>query len=331
MHASAFLSICLPHRSTYLPRPPVATVMAAAISSRRGLCVFPSINRTSSRHWFIRYHLLDTTSPGNRMSHRSTRIPTQSTRPAPVPSETNPPTTDTSIMLQHGLVFTSIQGAVLPPMPSEQPDTIIHTLLPLELVDRHWLSEAHPYLAPALLQPTFTGVCFNGWRSALGRYPLDSNGSVWGLHPGVIETWAHLENALYFISKRLLSKTNVNLPVDFAFTRLPHTYGYCKKFLSSKRAKSAVLRSQQAFMPLMAMVSFAIAIYPDGEDGTAQPAWYTSSRHMGHRLHATNPRVGAFVDMRKLTSANVLKELHRAGAPLWFCWGPPDTRAPPPQ
>ncbi|KIJ24990.1 hypothetical protein M422DRAFT_274128 [Sphaerobolus stellatus SS14] len=221
-------------------------------------------------------------------------------------------------------------------MPSEQPDTVLQTLLPLELVDRHWLSEAYPHLALALLQPTFTGDV--------------TLGQQWfrvGSTPRRHRSMGPSRNALYFISKKLLSKTNVNLPVDFAFTRLPHTCGYRKKFLSSKRAKSAVLRSQQAFMPLMAMVSFAIAIYPDGEDGSAQPAWYTYLRDtwavdstwldalfdscVANFDQATNPRVGAFVDMRKLTSANVLKELHRAGAPLWFCWGPPDTRTPPSQ
>ncbi|KIJ28105.1 hypothetical protein M422DRAFT_54767 [Sphaerobolus stellatus SS14] len=173
------------------------------------------------------------------------------------------PVNQKPVMLQHNKVYTSTEGVILPSIPEQRSSEVIQNMRPLEVVDRHWYMDSFPDLPMALLHPQFTGIFVQRLIIDSANLPIIQHGGYWQLHPALIEAWARLENALYFVFKKLIAKTEVNLPLDMYLTKMPHTYRYRGKFISPKQARNCILRSHEAFLPLMTMVSFAIAVYPD--------------------------------------------------------------------
>ncbi|KIJ36046.1 hypothetical protein M422DRAFT_179942, partial [Sphaerobolus stellatus SS14] len=126
-----------------------------------------------------------------------------------------------------------------------------------------WFSDTYPHMLCIPMIPKFDGICLQQLNVNPLMLPLEQAGSIWKLHQGLMESWMHLENALYFITKILLKQTDVNLPLNLSFLPLPHTFGYTRQFHSARKAKGAALHSRDTFGALIGLVSFVILMFPE--------------------------------------------------------------------
>ena len=77
-------------------------------------------------------------------------------------------------------------------------------------------------------------------------------------------------------------------PLDFSFFPLPTTFGYLRSHRNAHAARKCALNSRNAFVPLMAMVSYLIALWGKQSSQVDDPAWAK------HLLKATtiHPEMG---------------------------------------
>ncbi|KZP05288.1 hypothetical protein FIBSPDRAFT_766062, partial [Athelia psychrophila] len=135
---------------------------------------------------------------------------------------------------------------------------------PRECRDLRFFSNAYPWLAFTPTTPRYQGTLLG--RLACSKNSLVPKGWVefrrhtWFMEDRIYEGWQNLEVALAAITQELLHFSGVTLPRDWQWFPLPSKYGYqCGHFGKEKFLKS-VLLARDAFVPLMAHCSFAIAM-----------------------------------------------------------------------
>src|SRR5882672_4841843 len=102
--------------------------------------------------------------------------------------------------------------------------------------------------------PLFLRLAYN-----VRTMPVANNGAVWKLCPLVAATWQHLEDTLLFMADALILKLGMLFPLSFIDCPMPRTKGYLQTHKTSKITVLCTLRSRDAFLPLIAKCSMAIA------------------------------------------------------------------------
>ncbi|KZP13410.1 hypothetical protein FIBSPDRAFT_692578, partial [Athelia psychrophila] len=93
----------------------------------------------------------------------------------------------------------------------------------------------------------------------------------WFMKDEIYEGWQDLEVALATITQEILQFSKVTLPLEWEWFPLPSKYNYQCGHLGVEKFKKSIMLARDAFMPLMAICSFAIAMTQNFRD--TNPPW----------------------------------------------------------
>jgi hypothetical protein len=188
------------------------------------------------------------------------------------------------------------------------------------------------YLPFTLSRPRFEGPLFGRLAGRQDPFPVQQVGLGWQLDLQVQQSWRRLEVSLYDVIDKLLDASGGHhLTMDTSAFRLPSGFGYMRAHRDAHTARRQALRSRDAFLPLMAFVSFAIAL-PGNQGPDRIPLWYTklvadgrvSVQWLEHLRNSQvadfrADRVGVYVDTMTLDVDMLYIDLYiRFNVPVWF-------------
>ena len=123
----------------------------------------------------------------------------------------------------------------------------------------HWIRPEAPFmmLVPTNRRP-FHGPLFSR-LDFVHNIPLhQSEDRSWSLRSDVIRDWHALEHNLHAVWWAMLKKSNARSPAALRYWAWPHRYGYHLTYRSRSDANIIATRSRNAFIPLMASITFFI-------------------------------------------------------------------------
>ena len=104
------------------------------------------------------------------------------------------------------------------------------------------------------------------------RFSIEPMNGYWRLAQATQDAWSYLEESLKMAANILV--TGHLLPLDFAWFPFPQTFSYKRTHRTHKIALRSAEISQQAFVLLAAMCSFAVALNLTNDDLDIQdPQW----------------------------------------------------------
>lgn len=167
--------------------------------------------------------------------------------------------------------------------------------------------------------------------------PIVREGAFFILEEKVRHSWQRLENALRWVANALLSSNNVLLPLGFNAGPFPSSYGYISRHMEERFARQCAMKSRDAFVPLMALCTFAISITKPSQTIPGQSPRWVSLLQAEANVHASwiedlmqsnvadlsgrTVRMGAFIDVSSFDSSNFINSFIEAKVPIWFYWG----------
>jgi hypothetical protein len=83
---------------------------------------------------------------------------------------------------------------------------------------------------------------------------------MWGLCPEVAKQWQLLESHLIAATEHIFTEANVRHTPGFTWFRTPSAYFYLKRFNTCQRMVECAMSARDAFLPLMAICSYAISL-----------------------------------------------------------------------
>ena len=204
-----------------------------------------------------------------------------------------------------------------------------------ELRHPQWSSNKYPFLAWVPKNIRFEGPLLGRLNLHYQSYPVESHDDGWILSQDLRNQWQRLEYNLYTFASSLVERAKQagQLTEAFTFWPLPSCYGYLKSYSTHEDAREYATYSKEAFVPLIAACSFAIAnnIYgPDDEFPV--PSWFhyftDKGVHPQYLHNIQNSIIGDFT----LDRAGVLIDpyswkwkqlpaLLRTRVPIWIHWG----------
>jgi hypothetical protein len=167
-----------------------------------------------------------------------------------------------SVWAEDDWVYSSPNAPRLPSIPvylDSSYEDLHNTTVPSEVRGLQWALPAYPFLAYQSVTACFEGPCFQHMSWDKARIPIVADGFVYRLSPSVAETQQRLELALIFVTESLNTQSRFALPLDFRFFRVPESFSYMRTHKQRRFAIKCAMMSQDAFIPLMAMCSMAIA------------------------------------------------------------------------
>src|SRR5882724_6400745 len=185
--------------------------------------------------------------------------------------------------------------------------------------------------------PLFLHLAYNNHTM-----PLQADRAVWKLSSSVAATWQHLEDTLLFVAGVLIPKLGMIFPLSFTDCPMPQTKGYLQTHKTSNIALQCALKSLNAFLPLIAKCSMAIAHATNDSSPTMSTPWWIEYLKTNHNLHPemleslrqycvgnlSHPRVGVIVHVATCQYFNLIKTMLRVEIPIWFYWGSCKSRPP---
>ncbi|KAK7433537.1 hypothetical protein VKT23_019846 [Stygiomarasmius scandens] len=231
--------------------------------------------------------------------------------------------------------WSSLNSNSLPQVvPDYNPDIPLYTRLPSFRVPR-WGNNLYPFLALVPVRNGFDGNLFS--RLIEARDPVRI-GIRYRMHPIDVGRWRRLENNLLDISSFLMQRAG--LPNTYQYLWLPQSLGYDGSFREPEHVRSCTDRTRSAFIFLMALCSFAVAMnlqesdvrYPDEEPLWAKacrleknvpvhPQWLADFRKSIVCDFTPGLRVGGFFHAFDSEWACSFPALARANIPFWIWWG----------
>jgi hypothetical protein len=195
-------------------------------------------------------------------------------------------------------------------------------------------NNAYPFLGYIPTSLRYSGPLLQRLSYSNRTLPIVRERSFWRLSPTVVTQWSQLETALQSIIKTLLKASRVLLPLDFQWFKQPSAFGYQQAFPSDKTLRRLVFKSRDAFIPLLALCSFAISMTPNFT--LENPPWaQVLERNAVHPQYIQeikassvadfsdhNKRVGVIVrpDCQWL---DLVARIIGANVPVWLCWDDP--------
>ncbi|TCD62108.1 hypothetical protein EIP91_007462 [Steccherinum ochraceum] len=215
------------------------------------------------------------------------------------------------------------------------------SLLDIRSPNRAYLQ--YPQLAYCLYSPSWSGPLLDRMDVTERSVEVERKHGRWLMEVTLQQSWVSLELALIWMARTLLSKAkgghHTMQNVEFSEFRLPSSYGYGGTHETERGCRRAIMRSRNAFVPLMGLCSFAIAVYNGKFERTwwgTFPAWARAliENGAGHdwvsdllssdlaNFSWTGYRVGVVVDVDETELWwDQLDLLVEFNVPLWFHWG----------
>jgi hypothetical protein len=204
---------------------------------------------------------------------------------------------------------------------------------PSEATTLRWSMNPYPQLAYCLTSPRFQGPLLQRLAYTRRTLPVIWDGRIhfWGLSPDVLYLWWSLEMCLICVARELFSSTTALHSQTF---QVPSDYGYCRPHGKRDRAVRCSMRAHDAFVPLMALVSYAISLTPSFTD--ENPPWVAKLIERGIHpewvemlktsqladFSEANQRVGVIIHPN-CNFLNRISCMVRANVPVWILWDDP--------
>ena len=135
---------------------------------------------------------------------------------------------------------------------------------PLHLRDIYrfgWVSDEVPFMVLMPKHQPFYGTIFSHLNVNAHTIPIvQFEDGSWGLIEEVKEDWDRLERNLRALLSAMNNISTLGLPRKFRFWSYPMRYGYKWTYDSWRRARYICLRSRDAFVPLMASITFMLLL-----------------------------------------------------------------------
>jgi hypothetical protein len=217
-------------------------------------------------------------------------------------------------------------------LPAQEGDDRVHRSLDTQKL--HWYKAAHPYLAFTPKEIKWEGPLFGRLAISPDTVSIKQCGNGWALDRDLACEWASLEEGLFAVCHGLLSRMLVKL--DFEYYPLPRTFGYGRAHKSERIARRQTVHSRDAFLPLIALCSYAIAQNSDSvEIRMSHPNWikFLVDERKIHpdwvellRISVMNDfsvqRAGTVFDpQRPEVWAYEVPHMIKANVPVWVFWG----------
>jgi hypothetical protein len=90
--------------------------------------------------------------------------------------------------------------------------------------------------------------------------PIMRDGGWYFLKQEIQDRWYQIERALLWATNVLLTAGRANLKLGWEPGTVPSTCGYCNRHTEVVFARCCVMKSQDAFVPLMALCSWSISL-----------------------------------------------------------------------
>jgi hypothetical protein len=232
-------------------------------------------------------------------------------------------------------VFVSPNSTDLPDLPvAFSKDALPNDPLPNEGTSLRWSVDAFPFLPFGLQSPRYHGPLLQRLSYRPGNIPVQFLNDVWILSRKFARQWQLLENCLISVTRILFLAANVTVPVGFKWFKPPSEYFYLQTSDTRQQMIERVMNARDAFIPLMAICSYAIAFTPNFTH--ASPPWTAKLREEGIHpewvsmleksqladFSPDNRRLGVFLQPTCNYLDNIPRML-RANIPIWFCWDNP--------
>jgi hypothetical protein len=232
------------------------------------------------------------------------------------------------VYIRDNHLFTSRNAQTLPEMVYPP----ISPLGPPDAFRMRGLEPRYPQIAYTPVDVRFQGRLAGRLASNGPNLPIEQHHDQWTLKDSVKKSWIRLEHVLKWITLTLLH-VHKDLPTDFDFYPIPSRWGYKDTYPGLSQAHRHAKRSRDAFVPLMAMASMAIAMF-DADVHGYQPAWVTHlSLQKGFCLDwldmlresqvgdLTIPRVGVVFKAESNYWLRWAGTMERNNVPVWIYWG----------
>ena len=197
-----------------------------------------------------------------------------------------------------------------------------------------WSLDGYPQLPYCLKSPRYQGALLERLAFTFRSLPIVFDRGRYELAKNVQFLWHSLEKCLIAATLELFKAAEVLHHLSFASFKYPSEYGYLRTFINKKQIRRLALMARDAFVPLMAMCSYAISLTP--EFNTNNPPWVAKLEEAGIHpewveqlrtsqladFSGSNERVGVIVQP-KCVWLNRIPRMIKAGVPLWFVWDDP--------
>jgi hypothetical protein len=247
-----------------------------------------------------------------------------------------------------GHFYTSPNQKDYPPSPIIYSTELPKDAPPSELRKRVWALQSFPYL-PFLLFSPFRGAMTSCLETPLEQIPLVDGKHGYQLPDDVSKSWTDLERScrqVAFVLRSFYEVWHPKAVLNFSEPPKPTQFGYLKGYTTAKKARVALSESIDAFVVLLAYVSFCIAICRRKDDpGTVdlslseQPQWVRELSLKRSRTHpeflqllanspisdfsAASNRVGAIINVAQCSWLSLVPYMLTANVPIWLYWGIP--------
>lgn len=250
-------------------------------------------------------------------------------------------------ILVNDMVFTSPTVDYPPVLPWDAGDGAIYEPeMPKDLKKPLWAVSCYPQIAYCAWDVPFHGPILKRLQMSYHTVPVQKSLNQWSLAPAIVASWMSLENALIWVSNFLLTKSPVAnegvFPLDFKIFTAPSRFGYYKTYDVQEKCRRSVMRSRDAFVPLMALCTMAIATWSKLPE-TATDTTVETCLRWAVALRNQNVDVDWIADLMASPIADVsgatkrvgtliradgpnlwwnhLPSMIRTHVPVWILWG----------
>ena len=252
--------------------------------------------------------------------------------------------------LRQGELFSSLTSNYLPDVPVRPGSYDTHCPTYSESQTPRWLDPRYHSIAFTPLAPRFDnqfGILKAPRHELVEEIPDNNNGGSRYQTPEVL-CWAFMQLEADLVEiKNILTDAIISPGLEFRTIPEPSTYGYQRSHGNARTARRAIEQSRDAFIVLMAYISYLIAMFDDsiitvGPQVGGLRRWEyilqqgDISRERIQDLRRSEicefgpsyPRVGVFVRYNDWTFHQAMQKCIKYGVPVWVhwpsaeCWSP---------
>jgi hypothetical protein len=242
------------------------------------------------------------------------------------------------VFILHDVVYTSSTDVVLNTVPNDDPESknVFEDSLITECSARRWLASINIFVAYIPLRVHWNTPLLQRFAYNRSTIPLDKIGTKYRLRASIVAQWLEFEQLLLYIHRVLTEGKSILVPMTTVWFKHPSEWGYTRTHRTESHARGCAMKSRQAFIHLMALTTFYIALNV-GSDSD-YPEWVDTLEKQGNLLpdlvHQIKnsvigdlseavPRVGTIVNATTIDIvAHQVRTMLTACVPVWIAWGP---------
>ncbi|KAL0572374.1 hypothetical protein V5O48_009589 [Marasmius crinis-equi] len=253
---------------------------------------------------------------------------------------------DTTTAVEGGILYSFPEAAppfnfpnIPSPSQTRHPHTKRHSYFGIS--EPGWITAELPYLGFVPANNPFTTDWLRPLRYNFRTVPVERQlENKFHLAENVVKEWDSLERNFRALLTSSMASCNCSLPPPFRLWSYPSQYGYKRAHSSEFVARRQTIASRDAFLPLMAALSFFVhmSLVNEAENKLQEEVPITT-----HQLHQFmknirhdsdtwlshvistflgGPFVGGYVDIKEAGILRWLKLFHGAKLPVCLSWGP---------